>query len=94
MCEYIVYEKVLGKVMAETNSSWSWSRKEVLENFEREGAIIDAYMHEVDRLIGDSENLEEVALIPTERSDFHGCRTIGIEGGRVSSEDMDRLREG
>ncbi len=51
MREYVLYEVVHGKLVRETSSSWSWSRKEALEIYDKEGPIIDAYLHESERLI-------------------------------------------
>jgi len=52
MREYVLYEVSHGKLVRETSRRWSWCRKEAIETNEKEGPVIDAYMHECEHLIG------------------------------------------
>jgi len=52
MREYVMYEVTHGKLICEDGRRWSWSRKEAIEIYKKEGPVIDAYMHECEYLIG------------------------------------------
>lgn len=74
--EHVLYELSHANLVRETNSSWTWSRKEAIEFSQKEGPIIDAYLHECERLIG---------AIPGKDIQVRSDYIFDGEGGRIGT---------